>query len=90
MNEQQLTLRLKLKDEWLILPKLTYENLHRGQRVILPVHVLQLVLGHTLLSAGTDGIELVPLLDQLLGGGVRHFERLAGQCPVQAERTQDD
>lgn len=72
-----------------IFQKQTYEDLHRGQRVILPVHVLCLVLRWTLLGARADGIELVPLLDQLLGGWVWHLERLAGKRPVQAERTQD-
>lgn len=69
--------------------RLTYEDLHRGQRVVLPVHILCLVLRHTLLGAGADGVELVPLLHQLLGGWVGHLEGLAREGPVQAKRTQD-
>lgn len=68
---------------------LTYENLDRGQRVILPVHVLQFVLRDTLLCFGTDGVELVPFLYQLLGRRVRHFERLASQSPIQTKWTQN-
>lgn len=42
---------------------LTNKDLHRGQRVIFPVHVLCFVLRHTLLGARADGIELVPFLN---------------------------
>lgn len=68
---------------------LTYENLYRGQRVILPVHVLQFVLRDTLLCFGTDGVELVPFLYQLLGRRVRHLERLASQSSIQTKWTQN-
>lgn len=73
----------------LYISTLTYENLYRGQRVIFPVHVPQFVLRDTLLWFGTDGVELVPFLHQLLGGGVRHLERLASQSPVQTKGTEN-
>ena len=41
------------------------------------------------LGAGADGIELVPLLNQLLGGRVRQLEGLARQRTVQPKRTQN-
>jgi len=71
---------------------LTDEDLHRGQGVVLPVHALGGGGGGGAVRPrpGADGVELVPLLDQLLRGRVRQLEGLARQSPVEPERTQDD
>lgn len=89
LTDRNSQLRSHFRCDTRYVSKLTYENLHRGQRVVLPVHVLQFVLRGALLCFGTDGVELVPFLYQLLGRRVRHLERLAGQGPVQTKRTQN-